>query len=283
MHFFVTGAAGKVGSRFVKRLRQRGHQVRAIVRDAVQADALLQQGVQVVEGDLLQTERLADALQGMDVVVHLAAQFRGVDETTARRSNIDASIALAEAALEAGVPRFVFASTNLVYGPEHHGRPYRETDPLKPAFPYPQTKKAAEEALLQIYREKGLGLRIVRLAFVYGEHDPHLADFLPLMRQWNPAKRLHMVHHADVSQALLLAASIPGIDGRCYNVADDAPMTVAELFWHHDRTELTPEEASEQQPFHPWDMIVDTSRIRDELNYRPIFPSFCTARDAGAL
>ncbi|OXM82380.1 hypothetical protein [Paenibacillus rigui] len=47
--------------------------------------------------------------------------------------------------------------------------------------------------------------------------------------------------------------------------------------------ELTPEEAMGQHAFHPWDMIVDTSRIRDELNYRPIFPSFYTAGDAGAL
>lgn len=282
MNIFVTGATGKVGSRFVPRLLQRGHNVSVLVRNATKAGTREQQGVNVVEGDLLQPESLAYELRGIDVVVHLAAQFRGVDEATARKSNIDASISLAEAALKAEVPRFVFASTNLVYGVGNTSGPSRENDPLQPAFPYPQTKKIAEEALLQLHREKGLGLRIVRLAFVYGESDPHVTEFLPMMSKWQPAKRLHMAHHADVSQALLLAASTPGIDGRIYNVADDSPITAAELFQLHHQSDQLEVEAV-QQPFNPWDMIVDTTRIRDELNYRPIYPSFYTARDAGAL
>jgi nucleoside-diphosphate-sugar epimerase len=153
---------------------------------------------------------------------------------------------------------------------------------LQPAFPYPQTKKIAEEALLKLHREKGLGLRIVRLAFVYGDGDPHITEFLPMMSKWQPAKRLHMIHHADVSQALLLAASHPSINGSIYNVADDSPITKKELFQlHHQSNPLEAEES--QQHFNPWDMIVDTTRIRDELNYRPTYPSFYAARDAGAL
>jgi nucleoside-diphosphate-sugar epimerase len=282
MNIFVTGATGKVGSRFVPRLLQRGHNVSVLVRDATKAGTFQLQGTDLIEGDLFQPENFANALKGVDVVVHLAAQFRGVDEATARMSNIDASIALAEAALRADVPRFVFASTNLLYGAGNTSGLSRENDPLQPGFLYPQTKMAAEEALLQLYRDKGLGLRIARLAFVYGERDPHITEFLPMMRTWHPAKRLHMVHHADVSQALLLTASTPGIDGHIYNVADDSPITVAELFQLHHQSEQIAAEST-QQPFNPWDMIVDTSRIRNELNYRPVFPSFYTARDAGAL
>ncbi|MEW9702506.1 NAD-dependent epimerase/dehydratase family protein [Paenibacillus sp. SI8] len=282
MNIFVSGATGKVGSRFVPYLLQRGHNVKVLVRDAAKAQMYQQQGVEVCEGDLLQEERLVNELRGIDVVVHLAAQFRGVDEAAAKRANIDGSMALARAALKADVPRFVFASTNLVYGSGNAPRPSREDDELRPIFLYPQTKVAAEEALLQLHNEQGLGLRIVRFAFVYGDRDPHITEFLPMMRTWNPAKRLHMVHHADVSQSLLLAASTPGIDGRIYNVADDAPISVAELFQHHGFTGQESAEI-EQQAFNPWDMIVDTTRIRAELNYRPIFPSFYTARDAGAL
>jgi hypothetical protein len=54
-------------------------------------------------------------------------------------------------------------------------------------------------------------------------------ESLPLLSQWHPAKRLHMVHHADVSQALRRALAAPGINGQIYNVADDAPMSLAEL------------------------------------------------------
>ncbi|OAS19332.1 NAD-dependent epimerase/dehydratase family protein [Paenibacillus oryzisoli] len=282
MNIFVTGATGKVGSRFVPRLLQRGHNVSVLVRDAAKAGMLKQQGANVIEGDLLQPESLSSVLRGKDVVVHLAAQFRGVDESTARKSNIDASISLAEAACKANVPRFVFASTNLVYGTGNASGPSRENDPLQPSHPYPQTKKIAEEALCKLHREKGLGLRIVRLAFVYGEGDPHIIEFVPIMRKWHGAKRLHMIHHADASQALLLAATTHGIDGGIYNAADDSPITVAELFRVHHQSERL-EAEDEQQHFKPWDMIVDTTRIRDELNYRPIYPSFYTARDAGVL
>ncbi|MBM7565611.1 NAD-dependent epimerase/dehydratase family protein [Paenibacillus sacheonensis] len=280
MNVFITGATGKVGSRFVPRMLQRGHRVTLLVRDAAKADQLRQQGAELTEGDLLQPDLYASALRGSDAVIHLAAQFRGVDENTTRSSNVDGTAALARAALQAGVPRFVFASTNNVYGSSNRSRPNREDDALNPAFAYPRSKAEAETALLTLHRESGLGLRIVRLPFVYGERDPHIAEFLPFLRNWHPAKRFHMAHHADVGQALMLAASTPGIDGRIYNVGDDAPVSVAELLQLH-RSFSAPEAL--QQEFNAWDMVVDTTRIRDELHYRPIYPSFYTARDAGAL
>lgn len=228
----------------------------------------------------MQQENYVDALKGADVVIHLAAQFRGVDEKTAKMSNIDSSIALARAALKADVPRFVFASTGLVYGSGNHKGPSHEDDELRPASTYPQTKVAAEEELMRLHREQGLGLRILRLGFVYGERDPHITEFLPNLQKWNPAIRFHMVHHADISQALMAAASTAGIDGRIYNVADDAPISILELFQLHDRQ--ISQDAQHQQ-FNPWETVVDTTRIRNELNFRPIFPSFYAARDAGAI
>lgn len=280
MDIFVTGATGKVGSRFVPRLLQRGHHVKLLIRDAAKGEWLHRLGAEIVEGELLQPDNYASALRGTDVVIHLAAQFRGVDEHTTRISNLDGTIALAGAVLQAEVPRFVFSSTNNVYGSWDHPRPNREEDELKPAFAYPQSKAEAEAALLQLHREQGLGLRIVRLPFVYGEGDPHITEFLPYLRTWHPSRRVHMAHHADVGQALILAATTPGIDGRVYNVADDAPISVAELLeLHHSGNSAE----ALQQEFNPWDSIVDTTRIRDELNYRPIYPSFYTARAAGTI
>lgn len=77
MNIFVTGATGKIGSRFVPRMLQRGHQVILLVRNAAKANWLYQQGAELIEGDLLQPESYFDDLQGIDVVIHLAAQFRG--------------------------------------------------------------------------------------------------------------------------------------------------------------------------------------------------------------
>ncbi len=178
------------------------------------------------------------------------------------------------------MPRFVFASTNLVYRPGY-GRPAREDDSLQPTQAYPEGKATAERALLELHHTRRLGLRIMRLAFVYGEGDPHLTELVGQFRTWHPARRLHMVHHADVAQALMLALDTPEIDGRIYNVADDEPITSAEILRLLD--EPNAQEAEPLPLDNPWEGIVDTSRIRNELGFRPRYPSLRTAREAGAL
>jgi nucleoside-diphosphate-sugar epimerase len=280
MHILVTGATGRVGRRFVPRLLQRGHTVRVFVRQSEQAETFRSLGAEAVVGNLNQPDTVVQALAGVEAVVHLAAFFRGANDELSRATNEEGTLALARACIEAGVQRFVFTSTNLVYGPGQ-GRPAREDDNLQARFTYPQTKVVAENALQELFRTQGLGLRILRLAFVYGEGDPHVAEFLPRLREWHPAKRLHMVHHADVSQALLRAVTAPGIDGQVYNVADDAPISIAEL--QHLNGVSEGSSASALSTYDPWEMIVDTLRIRDELGFRPLYPSYYTARDAGVL
>src|SRR5690606_15656820 len=105
MNIFVTGATGKVGSRFVPRLLQRGHRVKLLVRDAAKADWLRQQGAEILEGELLQADNYVDNLRGFEVVIHLAAQFRGADENATRMANVDGTLALAHAAIKADVPK----------------------------------------------------------------------------------------------------------------------------------------------------------------------------------
>jgi nucleoside-diphosphate-sugar epimerase len=280
MHILVTGATGKVGSRFAPRLLQRGDTVRVLVRQAERAEFLRRHGIEIVTGDLLQPDTLAPAVAGVEAVVHLAAFFRGATAEEAQAANEGGTLALAQAALRAGVPRFVFASTNLVYGPGR-GRPAREDDTPQPGHAYPASKAAAEQSLLELHRTQGLGLRIMRLAFVYGEDDSHLADIAGWLRAWNPAKRLHMVHHADVAQALMLAIDTSGVDGQIYNVADDEPVTAAQLLTYLN--EPVAQEAQAPPLDDPWEGIVDTTRIRAELGFHPVYPSFQTAQNAGTL
>lgn len=77
MKIFVTGATGKVGSRLVPYLLKNGHDVRVLVRNVDRGLALKEQGAEVVMGDLLNNENLTEAVQGVDAVIHTAAQFRG--------------------------------------------------------------------------------------------------------------------------------------------------------------------------------------------------------------
>ncbi len=75
MKILVTGATGRVGSRLAKRLARRGHHVYALVRDRARAAHLLEDGVELIEGDLLKPDSLAAAVRPVEAIVHCAAFF----------------------------------------------------------------------------------------------------------------------------------------------------------------------------------------------------------------
>lgn len=280
----VTGTTGQVGRRFLPRLlaqRQPDEQVRVLVRDTARGERFAELGAQVVAGDLRDEETLGKALVGVDAVVNIAASFRGVPDEEAWAVNRDAAVALGRAARASGVERFVQVSTGNVYG-VGRGRPLIEEDESRPGGAlwgaYPESKAEAERELLAI---EGLDVRIGRLPFVYGEGDPHLANVLPWASRWAPHQRLQMGHHADVAQGLMRLLYAPGIAGRIYNIADDAPVTTVELY-QLNGVEVPAEIHGLTDP-DPWFGIMSNQRIRRELGFRPIYPSAWTARDAGAM
>jgi dihydroflavonol-4-reductase len=283
----VTGTTGQVGRGFVPRLLAQarpGEQVRVLVRDEARAAGLAARGAQVVVGDLRDTEALGKALVGADAVVNIAAAFRGVPDEEAWAVNRDAALELARAAVASGVQRFVQVSTNLVYG-VGRDRPLTEDDPTVPGGPmwtaYPQSKAEAERELLSHEDFARLDVRVGRLAFVYGDGDPHLASSLRWAGQWAGTQRLHLVHVADAAEGLMRLLYAPGADGRVYNIADDAPVTAVDL--HQLNGVDVPAHLHARIDSDPWLGIVSTDRIRRELGYRPFYPSVWAARDAGAL
>jgi len=270
-----------VGSRFIPRLVEAGDDVRALVRAHGRAQQLRAAGAEVVVGDLRDDGSVRRALEGIDRVVHLGASFRGgVPEEEAYAVNQLGTEVLGRAAVRAGVERFVFASTSLAYGPGR-GRPAREDDEPDPTSAYPRSKVAAERALATMEASGGLGLRVIRLAFVYGEQDDHLAEAPRWATGWPAHKRLHLLHHADAAAALLSALNTDGLDGRTFNAADDTPLTAVELLTLNGAA--VPPEAATRELTDPWEGILDTTRMRAELGVRLRFPSVYSARDAGAL
>ncbi|MGW3286825.1 NAD-dependent epimerase/dehydratase family protein [Streptomyces sp. NPDC001002] len=280
----VTGTTGQVGRRLVPRLLAQarpGEVVRVLVRDAAKGEPFAELGAEVVVGDLRDEEVLGKAVAGADAVLNVAASFRGVPDEEAWAVNRDAAIALGRAALASGVERFVQVSTGMVYG-VGRGRPLVEEDESRPGGQmwgaYNESKVAAERELLAL---DGMDVRVGRLPFVYGEGDPHLANALMWAGNWAPAQRLQMGHHADVAQGLLRLLYAPGVAGRIYNIADDAPVTTVELY-QLNGVEV-PAELQDNPDPDPWFGIMSTQRIRRDLGYRPIYPSVWSARDAGAL
>jgi nucleoside-diphosphate-sugar epimerase len=270
MKILVTGATGKIGSRLARRLAQRGDQVYALVRDPTRAAQLRGERLELVVGDILKPATLAAAVRGIDAVVHCAAFFRGATDEQAHATNDVGTQALANAAREAAVKRFIFTSTGLVYGPTG-GRLAQEDDRCAPVAAYPVSKLAAERYLLGL---DGIDVRVLRLPFVYGDGDPHIEEAIPMMRGFPPSQRMSIGHHADVAQAVarLLDAVSPNYS--IYNVVDDEAPTLKSLF---EAAAEPPPDGSNAEPARAFDSLMNGRRIREDLGFRPMFPRLSDA------
>lgn len=282
----VTGATGKVGSRFVSRLLAKGYDVRILVRDAVKASALAECGAKIIVGDLNYTDSLPPAVKDIDAVIHMAAYFSTTNDNEGIiETNQSGTIALANASIAAGVKRFIFVSTGKVYGGDYP-RPAKEDDLLDLNDPraYFASKIAAENELLSLYKNKGFDTRILRLGFVYGDRDPHIEEIIPRLKRSksHSGLRMHMVHHLDVAQALILLLQTDGLNGEIFNVADDAPISLYELA---DSVGLATGtfEPAEGPLVNPFAGIMDISKLRSRTSFRPMVPSYYVARDLGIL
>ena len=273
----VTGATGKVGSRFVPRLIAKGYDVTILVRDAAKSLP----GVETVIGDLYDPDTLPAAVAGMDAVIHLAALFRTfTDNEGIIKTNHTGTIALAQAAIAAGVRRFVFTSTSNVYT-GGYGHPATEDDFVDINDPraYSSSKIAAEQELLKL----DLDVRVLRLGFVYGDKDPHIEEIMPILKNWkrHPGSRMHMVHHLDVAQGLFVLLQRDELNGEIFNIVDDAPITLYELANAAGKAaEIFSGNAGPLAD--PFEGILDNSKIR-KIGFRPLVSSFYHARDLDIL
>ncbi|HEX4512480.1 MAG TPA: NAD-dependent epimerase/dehydratase family protein, partial [Polyangiaceae bacterium] len=215
------------------------------------------------------------AVRGVNVVVHCAAFFRGATPEQAHAVNDVGTRHLARAARAASVERFVFTSTGLVYG-STGGRPAREDDACAPTEAYPVSKLAAEQFLLAI---ESLDVRVLRLPFVYGDGDPHVAEVVPFMRTFPPSQRMSVAHHVDVAQAVSRLLDAPSPAHRVYNVVDDEAPSFATLFASVGAPSPDGSDAKRAAAF---DAVMDGQRIRADLGFKPIFPRLTDALAAKA-
>ncbi len=150
--------------------------------------------------------------------------------------------------------------------------------------PYSSSKIAAEQELIALHKSKGFDTRVLRLGFVYGDSDPHIDEIMPYLKKLkrHSGSRMHMVHHADVAQALTILLHTEGLDGETFNVADDAPISLYELADSVGRLADTFDPA-EGPLANPFDGILDVSKLRSRTCYRPLVPSYYVAHDLGIL
>jgi uncharacterized protein YbjT (DUF2867 family) len=161
----VTGGTGFIGPKVVKALRDRGHQVRALVRDPARAGVLRTWGVELVEGDMTDAASLRAAVAGADTVVHLVAIIQG-KPADFERVMIQGTENLVAAAKDAGVGRFVLMSA------------LGTSEETAREIPYFRAKLAMEIEV----EYSGIPYVIFRPSFVFGRDGGVLPRFMSVAR-----------------------------------------------------------------------------------------------------
>ncbi len=239
MRVLVTGATGFIGSSLCRVLAAEGFDVIAGVRRDGGAP-----GAEVrVLGDLGVETDLSAALDGVDAVMHLAARAHVMAEGAAdplaeyRRINRDGTRRLAEAAMAAGVARFVFLSSVKVNGEATRGDPVTEDDTPAPEDAYGTSKWEAEQALAELSAGGGIETVVLRAPLVYGPGVK--ANFLSLLRLCDTAlplplggidgNRRSLIYLGNLADALRRAMVHAAAAGRTYLVRDSEDVSTAGL------------------------------------------------------
>lgn len=242
MKALVTGATGFIGSALVRRLLQRGDSVRILARSASTAAPLQQLGAEVCLGDLGTATSLAGIAAGVEAVFHLASVMRGSAADFERVDVRGTEQLLAEAG-RCGVGRFIYAGTLAGYPPigRHERRIIDESTPLDDSGRLGNyaLAKARCERLVLAASGRATECVVVRLGLVCGigtsVFPPHVCRAIG--RNWvvlfgDGGVRLPLVLIDNAVEALLLAATVPGVGGETFHVVDDESLTQREyLEW----------------------------------------------------
>lgn len=231
-HVFVTGASGRIASALIPRLIEAGHTVAGLARSEKKAAQVRALGATCVVGELGQPTAMDEGLAGARIVYHLAGGMRGPGTQTPDRINRLGTLSLLDrlehtTELEA----VVFTSSCAVYG-DRSGI-WVDDEMLPHAHTRYGNSKVAAEHAMEAAAERGLPVRIVRLAAVYGPNFPFmLEDWIRSGRAWLPGEGRNViptVHIDDAVTALMLIASAQA-NHRHYNVADRDPVTIRDFY-----------------------------------------------------
>lgn len=239
----VTGGNGFIGSELVAKLDGE-FSVRASVRAASKlGNSSLPDSIErVVTGDISELTDWDEALQGIDVVIHLAARAHVLSDPSTdpldvfREVNLKAALRLFRESARHGISRFVFVSSIGVNGNITHGVPFDEQQIPAPISDYAVSKYEAEQQLIIEAEKLGIELVIVRPALVYGKQAPgnfarltKLATKLPLLPFGLVNNRKSFISVNNLVSLLKLCVHHPAAAGEVFLAADTEVISTKQL------------------------------------------------------
>jgi nucleoside-diphosphate-sugar epimerase len=235
IRILVTGGTGFIGSHLCERLAREGYAVRALVRNRTRSADLLDWGVEVAMGDLRDPKSLEQAMDGIDVVYHLAALFHPENVTRKQfwETNVQGTRNMLDAALKTGIRRFIHCSSTGVHV-NTQNPPVNEETPYSPITGdhYQASKIQAEQVVLEYMARGRVPTVIFRTTGVYGPRD---LKFLKLFKAIKNRRFVmvgsgevlyHMIYIDDLIDGILLCGTRENALGRAYILVSEEAMTL---------------------------------------------------------
>ncbi len=244
----VTGSDGFIGSHLTEELVRRGHTVRAFVLyNSFGSWGWLDRSpyrdeLDVFAGDVRDPHGVRTAMEGCDVVLHLAAliaipySYHSPDSYVA--TNVTGTLNVLQAARALGVERVVHTSTSEVYGTARFV-PITEDHPLQGQSPYSATKIGADQMALSFHRSFDTPVTVLRPFNTYGPRQSARAVIPTVLTQIaSGARRIQLGaleptrdfnYVADVARAFIAAAECDGAVGRVVNAGSNFEVSIGEM------------------------------------------------------
>lgn len=245
----VTGGAGFIGSELVRQLAARGAEI-VVVDNLINGrrehlDGLPSSQVRLVVADIRDNQRMAEVLQDVEIVFHLACL--GVRHSIHspvenHEVNATATLNLLSLARVASIERFVYVSSSEVYGTACWA-PMTEEHPTFPMTVYGASKLAGECYTRAFYRTYDFATVVVRPFNSYGPRSHHEGDsgevipkFLlrcmanrPMMIFGDGSQTRDFTYVSDTAQGILMAGSVDAAIGQTINLGSGAEVSISEL------------------------------------------------------
>ncbi len=295
----VTGGAGYIGAHVAAELLNEGYSVR-IYDDFSNGLHKRVDGKfrDIVEGDILDREKLLQAMQGVDAVIHLAAK-KAVEESVKNplkyyENNVGGTLNLLAAMSAKGVKSIVFSSSAAVYSPNDKDA-VEETDPTVPLSPYGATKLLSEELISSVGNAEKISHVSLRYFNVVGSAIPEFGDnskdnlvpkvFLALKNGKRPEiygsdyptpdgtcirDYIH-VHDLAKAHVVALKKAESGFTSAVYNVGSGKGYSVREMMNQISQTlgkDINPQESPARAGDSP-KLIASIKKIENELGWKP--------------
>jgi nucleoside-diphosphate-sugar epimerase len=225
----VTGGTGFIGGHLLERLSQADPPAKCLVRPA-RAPRSLPKGIRAVAGDLRSGEGLAEALDGVDIVIHLAGVTKALNRDDYYSGNARATHTLVRA-LAGREVRLVHVSSLAAIGPSCDGTPIPEDAEPHPLTAYGKSKLEGE----RIVRQGFPGAVIVRPPVVYGPRDTDVFQILKsvakglIIELAGGERWFSAIYAEDLADGLLAAAYSPAAAGGTYHLAHPKAISWTEL------------------------------------------------------